>query len=283
MREKQRKDLNVLSKVKQFYEENNFPSYDGQDSKHCLSQKAKKNVLASYLDKNIPPDASVLEVGCGTGQLSNFLGLSDKRKIFATDISINSLKLGEEFKTKNHIDNVTFLEMNLFNPIFEAKKFDWVICTGVLHHTGNPSEGLQSIVNLIKDDGFVVVGLYNKYGRFFTNVRQVIFKITKCHFMFLDSRLRNKNFSEKKKHIWFMDQYRNPHESKHSFGEVLKWFDSCNLVFVKGFPDFSGTWFSCFLNQMKLLFSGSKDGGFFIMIGQKKMQKRGMNVGESEL
>ncbi len=108
----------VTEAVKSFYEECPFPGYEDIDSDQSLRQKAEKGIFARLLDDQIPYGARILEVGCGTGQLSNFLGMTWGRTIFATDICLNSLKLGQDFKGKNQIDNIAFLQMNLFRPVF---------------------------------------------------------------------------------------------------------------------------------------------------------------------
>ena len=46
--------------------------------------------------------------------------------------------------------------------------------------------------------------------------------------------LRDGRLSRDKERAWFADQYRHPHESKHTMGEVLDWFDRTGLSFVRG-------------------------------------------------
>jgi len=64
----------VTDVVKAFYEENPFPNYDDIDSQETLMEKARKGVFARLLDEQLPQGALVLEVGCGTGQLTIFSG-----------------------------------------------------------------------------------------------------------------------------------------------------------------------------------------------------------------
>ena len=272
---------------KSFYEDNPFPGYEDLDSQSSLREKAEKGVFARLLDDQIPHEGMVLEAGCGTGQLSNFLGMTWGRNIFATDICLNSLKLGQEFKLENQIENVAFIQMNLFKPVFRSETFDLVISNGVLHHTSNPFNGFKSILKLVKKGGFIVVGLYNTYGRITTDIRRSIFRQSGNRLKFLDPRFRDKDLSEKRKQTWFADQYKNPHESKHTIGEVLNWFDQTGVEFTNSIPkaiafeSFSpaeelfkvnprGTKFDHFLVQLGMLLGGGKEGGFFIMIGQKK-------------
>lgn len=276
----------VTEKIKFFYEKIPFPNYEGLDSKLSLKAKAEKGVFAHLLDEQISFRTKILEVGCGTGQLSNFLGMSGSRTVVGTDMCLNSLKLGHKFKEKNDINNVTFVQMNLFNPIFKPESFDFIVCNGVLHHTGDPYLGFQSISKLVKKDGYIIIGLYHKYGRIPTDIKRIIFYVSNNRFKFLDVRLRNKNISDIRKNTWFLDQYKNPHESKHTIGEVMRWFDKCGYKFINSIPaskplvSFSqneklflvhdgGNNFDNFITDIGMLFNRNKEGGFFIMIGQK--------------
>ncbi len=276
----------VTNIVKKFYEETPFPNYEELENVGGLIQKAQRTFFAKLLNEQIPFNTRVLEVGCGTGQMSNFLSIAN-RYVFGTDICLNSLKLGQAFKTLNGLSDVGFYQMNLFRPIFKEESFPLVICNGVLHHTSNPYAGFQSIAKLVKKGGYILIGLYNKYGRLITDVRRIIFKASGDHFKFLDPRLRKQDRGKTKKIAWFNDQYKNPHESKHTIGEVLKWFDETGFEFVYGIPNpkafetfklndsifkkhTTGNSFDHFITQFNLFLKGSKEGGFFIMIGKKK-------------
>jgi SAM-dependent methyltransferase len=275
----------VSKVVKNFYEKTPFPNYEESDNIESLMRKAQKGIFPRLLDEQVPFNLRVLEVGCGTGQLSNFLGIAH-RTVFGTDMCLNSLKLGRQFKKQNGLKRVGFYQMNLFRPVFREESFPLVICNGVLHHTSDPFAGFQSISKLVKKDGFIIVGLYNKYGRITTDMRRIIFKVFNDRFKFLDPRLRQKGVGDLKKLSWFMDQYKNPQESKHTIGEVLKWFDKTGFEFVNSIPKsnafeaFSeneklfkphpkGNGLDHFLVQMHLMFTGSQEGGFFQMIGRK--------------
>ena len=177
--------------------------------------------------------------------------------------------------------------MNLFNPIFREESFHLVICQGVLHHTSDPYLGFKTIGKLVKKGGYIIIGLYNKYGRLITDTRRWIFTITGDKFKFLDPRLRNIDRGEAKRVSWFKDQYKHPHESKHTIGEILKWFEQNNFEFVNAIPKvrpFSplkinenlfqknrkGNFIEHLIVQLSSILGGYKEGGLFIMIGKKK-------------
>ena len=66
----------VTEKIKAFYEANPFPNYDDFDSAGSLIDKARDGLFAKLLDEQIPYGARVIECGCGTGQLTNFLSIA---------------------------------------------------------------------------------------------------------------------------------------------------------------------------------------------------------------
>ena len=277
----------VTDAIKCFYEETPFPNYEETDSVWRLKEKAEKGVFARLLDEQIPADASVLEAGCGTAQLSNFLGIRTARTVFGTDICLNSLKLGHNFRLRNNLDNVRLIQMNLFRPIFPPASFDAVICNGVLHHTSDPFLGFRTLAGLVKPGGVIVIGLYNTWGRLTTDFRRWIFRLTGSRFQKLDPRIRKDPTNALRKRTWFLDQYKNPHESKHAIGEVQGWFEKTGIDFLSGIPkavafeSFSGeeklfeahargSRLDHALVQLGMIFSGGREGGFFVMIGRRR-------------
>tara|TARA_B100000315_G_scaffold258049_1_gene308894 strand:- start:798 stop:1811 length:1014 start_codon:yes stop_codon:yes gene_type:complete len=275
----------VTDTVKSFYEKAPFPNYEELENIGDLIHKAQKGAFARLLNEQIPFNIKVLEVGCGTGQLSNFLA-SAHRFVIGTDMCVNSLKLGQKFKMENSINRVNFYQMNLFRPIFREESFPLVICIGVLHHTSDPFEGFRSISKLVKKNGYIIIGLYNKYGRIITDMRRVFFHIFNDKLKSLDPFLRESSRGQLKKFARFEDQYKHPKESKHTISEVADWFKETGFDFVYGIPSplaFEGfklddkifkpgklgNRFDHFMSQAWQVFTGSSEGGFFLMVGRK--------------
>jgi SAM-dependent methyltransferase len=194
----------VTDLVKAFYEDTPFPNYDELDSRESLAAKARRGVFASLLDEQLPEGALVLEAGCGTGQLSNFLGMSWKRKVFAGDLCLNSLRLAKGFADRQLIRNVAFVQMNLFRPPFRDGVFDVVISNGVLHHTGDCEGGFRAILQKLKPGGLILVGLYNSYGRLPTLWKRWLFRTFGPTLYFLDPRLRDWRKEPERVKAWFI-------------------------------------------------------------------------------
>jgi SAM-dependent methyltransferase len=279
-------DGQVTQTVKAFYEENPFPNYDDLDTRESLRDKARRGLFAKLLDEQLPAGARVLEAGCGTGQLSNFLGMQWNRQVIGADLCLNSLKLAKGFRDRCEIANASFLQMNLFRPPFARESFDVVISNGVLHHTNDPLGGFRSISRLVKPGGLVIIGLYNTIGRLTTDFRRFLFRITGDRLRFLDAHMRNRTYNERRKRAWFMDQYKHPRESKHSYDEVLfDWFDANDFDFLSSVPKIGaafspheqlfapqsqGSKTARLMTQVEMLMTGGVDGALFIMIGRKR-------------
>ena len=278
--------LDVTNIVKEFYEEVPFPNYDDLDNSESLRSKARRNIFADLLDRQLPPNALVLEAGCGTGQLTNFLGLHSRRRVIGADMCMNSLGLANGFRSKFAIANATFLQMNLFRPPFMDETFDVIISNGVLHTTGDPEGGFKSLTAKLKPGGFFIVGLYNWIGHLSTRWRGFMINLFGNSFAFLDKRLRGQDLNEGRWAAWFRDQYKHPHDTCHSMTEVLRWFDSAGLEFLSSIPTIdnskidknwrlfephsAGTAIDRFSTELELLPYSGADGGLFIMIGRKR-------------
>jgi SAM-dependent methyltransferase len=277
----------VTEVVKSFYEQHPFPDYEDLDSSATLKEKARRGLFARLLDEQIPDSAWVLEAGCGTGQLGNLLALTPSRTVVSTDVSLSSLRLGQAFKRQNQIEASTFVQMNLFRPALRPASFDVVICTGVLHHTSAPRRGFRILGRLVKPGGYILVGLYNRFGRLATDLRRLVFRFTGDRFQFLDPRLRAPGLGRRRHLAWFMDQYRHPHESKHTMGEVIAWFEDAGFEVVNAIPKTrafeaftpgerlftprpAGSALDRLLVQLWMLLSGGREGGLFVLVGRRR-------------
>jgi SAM-dependent methyltransferase len=275
----------VTELVKQFYEQTPFPNYDDLDNQRALIEKARAGLFARLLNEQIPYAARVVEVGCGTGQLTNFLSIAH-RSALGVDVCLNSLRLAQRFKSDHGLERAAFAQMNLFRPGLRDGFFDVVISNGVLHHTSDCRGAFRRISRLARRGGHVVVGLYSAYSRRLHYARRALFRWTGLTSRWLDphfARVRGGG----KREAWFQDQYCHPHETCHTLDEVLGWMDESGLDFVNSIPKPEvgpslvpgerlfdrrpvGNPVGRFLSQLADLGSGYREGGFFIIIGRRR-------------
>lgn len=278
-------DGDITQMVKSFYEAHPFPGYDASDTAQTMVDEARAGIYARQLGEQIPFNGRVLEVGCGTGQLSNYLGIAARTQ-FGADLCLNSLRLAEGFRSRQQLAHVRLVQMNLFKPCFAPESFDVVLCNGVLLTTSDPEGGFRSIARLVKPGGHIVIGSYNTWGRLGVDTRRLFFRLTGGRMRWVDPYIRKVRMSPEKEDAWFHDQYLHPNETKQSMGEILGWFDRAGIEFVNAVPKTTpwetytegeklfepaqrGGKFERAMVQLQMIKTGNQEGGFFIMIGRK--------------
>ena len=117
------------------------------DTKNTILEKGDKNVLAKQFKKFVGFNKKVLELGCGTGQLSMYFSIGTNNEIIAFDPTIASLNLAKDFAEKNEITNVKFVNADIFDDVLSKDYFDFIWCNGVLHHTKDPYKAFEILSN----------------------------------------------------------------------------------------------------------------------------------------
>lgn len=230
------------AQVVKFYRDHPFPDFDLNKYEKSDDLEERASWYFKLLDAYIPEDASIIEIGCGTGQLVNFLALKQKRHVTGLDLSDVSLDKAGRLRDKLELKNLTLTRGSLFD--LDPEKFgtfDYTFCNGVLHHTDQPYEGFQSILQMVKPGGFVIVGYYNGIARI--PLRIVRARLRKDHDY---SREEKRHYLEKLFTVtefdnfqidsWFADQFEHPREHVVSLPEALNWFDKNKISYLSSFP-----------------------------------------------
>jgi SAM-dependent methyltransferase len=222
-------------KVREFYARAPFPGYPPRDSLSALRGRAAGSEFARRLDESIPGDAIVLELGCGTGQLSLFLAGAD-RTVVGADLSRPSLDLAREAADRYGLTDVHFVETDLRAPGLRRDAFDVVICSGVLHHTHDPRTAFACVARLVRPGGVLVVGLYNAYARLPLRLRRAVARLTRFRWIPWDPVLRDRRAQPARREAWLRDQYRHVEEHRHTLHEVQGWFRENGVEYLRAFP-----------------------------------------------
>jgi 2-polyprenyl-3-methyl-5-hydroxy-6-metoxy-1,4-benzoquinol methylase len=272
----------LRARVQQFYETNPFPSYEGLEEFGELVHKGRQNPFTAQLLAAIGYNKLILECGCGTGQLSHFLQLNNNH-VLGVDMTLSSLKLALEHKVRNRLARSAFVRMNLFDLAVRDGAFDVVIAHGVLHHTYDAREAFARVARKAKPGGIVMVGLYSSYARIMTKLRSKLIGLTGGK---IDYVVRNRIRDARKADVWIQDQYHNPHETWHSIGEVLRWFEENDVEYLNCHPPIlgssgedsadlfassdAGTPYQRVVTQLSWLGTIAREGSLFDMIGRKR-------------
>jgi 2-polyprenyl-3-methyl-5-hydroxy-6-metoxy-1,4-benzoquinol methylase/uncharacterized protein YbaR (Trm112 family) len=275
--------------VRAFYTAAPFPGYPPRDSLTWLRARAERSRFARLLDEAIPGDARIVEIGCGTGQMSLYLAHAD-RIVIGADLTRASLLLGAAAARRFAVQRALFVETDIASAGLRAGAFDVVYCSGVLHHTPDPRASFRRIVELARPGGMIVLGLYNQIARLPLRLRRAIARITRERWIPCDPVLNDRAAEPARREAWLRDQYRHPEEHRHSLGEVRRWFAENGVDYVRAFPSAqiaeapeglfeaeADDWsFEALLAQLGWMGSIGDEGGLFVTVGRRGGDRGGL-------
>jgi SAM-dependent methyltransferase len=272
--------------VRRFYSEAPFPSYGARDTLATLRLRAERSPLARLLDEAIPDDARVLDLGCGTGQMTIFLA-NGKRLVVGADLTRASLALAADAARRFDVERAFFVETDLRRPGLAEGRFDVVLSLGVLHHTPDPRAAFASLARLARPGGVIVVGLYNAFARLPHRLRRLLARATGMRLVPWDPVLSRRQAEPARRAAWLRDQYLHPEEHRHTLGEVQDWFRENEVEYLRSYPSallddaapqgdelFSKAednwWPEGILAQLGWMRTLGAEGGLFIVIGRRR-------------
>jgi 2-polyprenyl-3-methyl-5-hydroxy-6-metoxy-1,4-benzoquinol methylase len=228
-----------IEKIKEFYSNLHFPGRYSLEDLKFYEEQGIHNIYLREIDAVMHNGLDVLDVGCGTGLISNlFADKYKKSKFTAVDFS-DSIDYASKFAKTNGINNVKWIKRD-FLQFKTGKKYDVIICCGVLHHIPEYEKALAKIKQLLKPGGKLLLALYNPYG-----------KVLKRFFTI------NYNCD-----TLYQDQENNPFELSFSSSEVR---DMCSdLEFQSATPGISNRFVDF------LAWFNSENGGLVLYIFNKR-------------
>ena len=199
----------------------------------------------------------VLDVGCGMGRFADVA-----TRWGATVVGID-LSAAAEVAARNLADrDFVALQADVFALPFLPQSFDYIYSIGVLHHTPNCEQAVKSLPQYLKPGGRLAVWLYSSYNpwyRFSDIYRRFtprlpattlhgILRVAVPTINAVDSALRvvpgigrplsglvrlvlpvNRNPNPQWRVLDTFDWYSPKYQSKHSYEEVFRWFESCGM------------------------------------------------------
>ena len=199
----------------------------------------------------------VLDVGCGMGRFADVATRWGAR-VVGIDLSAAA-----EVAAKNLADReFVALQADVFALPFAAQSFDCIYSIGVLHHTPDCEAAVKALPQYLKPGGTLAVWLYSAYNpwyRFSDLYRRFTHKMPAktLHGLLrvvvpvvngVDRALRaipligaplsglvryvapvNRNPNRRWRVLDTFDWYSPKYQSKHTYEEVFRWFESCGL------------------------------------------------------
>ncbi len=175
----------TASLVKQQYEELPYPPRNPADETQRLMRTVGDDLteLSHYCFKgklNVQDHFRCLVAGGGTGDAAIFLAEQLRHtnaQIVYLDMTRASREVAEQRARVRGLANIEWVTASLLDiPKLGLGTFDYINCSGVLHHLPEPVHGLLSLASALRDDGALFLMLYARYGRRGVYEMQEIFR-----------------------------------------------------------------------------------------------------------
>ncbi|MGH3550581.1 MAG: class I SAM-dependent methyltransferase [Pseudonocardiaceae bacterium] len=154
----------MTSEVARFYEMFPFPSPEVGMLTPVSANEASFLGDVGMLADNCIDGWQVLDAGCGTGHNLVARALRyPKAHFIGVDACQRSVDIARHLAENNSADNIEFV-VGSIPDLDLSKRFDMIICFGVLHHMANPRAGLHWLGEHLADDGLLHLWLYNALG-----------------------------------------------------------------------------------------------------------------------
>lgn len=229
----------ITKSIIDFYDNNHFPG--PYTIKQLTEYSVHNNRYLSIIEKYMKHDIKVLDVGCGTGFISNLFALKYHSNFVGIDFS-SAADVASQFACDNNITNAHFLKQDLFD-YKSTDQYDIIIGMSVLTHVPDYIRAIEYLKSFLAPGGIMIIGLYNTYG----NWAKRNFKIN-----FNNSRLK-------------LDQISNPYEVTLTNQQVLALWPDYKLI--EAMPSFYNHGID-FYN----IFNG-KNGGLTVYVFQQSQHE----------
>lgn len=153
--------------VQGMYEDNPYPRWE-------RFNRPTPTALGEYLHRLTegqfhPPLAlrspRMLVAGCGTGREMLSAALAwQPHGVTGFDLSRTSLAYAQTMAERLGID-VDLYQADLTSIDSWDKQFDFIVCTGVLHHLEDPIAGWRALRRWLRPGGVMLIGLYSETAR----------------------------------------------------------------------------------------------------------------------
>lgn len=112
----------------------------------------------------MPRDARIWVPGCGVNQALIVALRFPDAEVVGSDVSTDSLDLCRTAGDQLGARNLTLREEGITDAGYR-EEFDYVVCTGVIHHHPDPGLLLDRLATALKPSGVLELMVYNTYHR----------------------------------------------------------------------------------------------------------------------
>jgi ArsR family transcriptional regulator len=113
-------------------------------------------VTSLAIEKLLPPNLVLADIGCGTGTLTFELARLGKR-VIGIDLSRAMIQHAKRLAKQNEIRNVEFRSGDAEKLPLESRSVDAAFCVMVLHFLENPRKAIAELCRVTRPGGSVIL------------------------------------------------------------------------------------------------------------------------------
>lgn len=112
--------------------------------------------------RSVQDGLTILCAGCGSNQATYYACRHPNSRVIGIDISAPSLDNQRVLKERHGLANLELHELDLLKVAELDLAFDFITCTGVLHHMPDPDTGLKALASVLRPDGVMNLMVYGQ-------------------------------------------------------------------------------------------------------------------------
>lgn len=132
--------------------------------------------VGDWQHERVSSHAAIWVAGCGTNQAVITALHFPEAHVIGSDLSQPSLDLCARTASNLDVRNLEVRRESLNDAQYE-EKFDYILCTGVVHHNAGPGATLRRLAIALKPNGILELMVYNRYHRIITSAFQKAIRI----------------------------------------------------------------------------------------------------------
>jgi ubiquinone/menaquinone biosynthesis C-methylase UbiE len=110
-----------------------------------------------------------LDAGCGGGRYSIAMAMMGAESVVGMDVSQTGLADARRRAAALDMKQVVFQHGSVLDLPFPDREFDFVLCSGILHHTVGVERGMAELYRVVKPGGWVFLLLYGAGGLYWSS------------------------------------------------------------------------------------------------------------------